>query len=342
VTDIKVVGHRVVHGGEAFSAPAVVDDEVYFKIERMSFLAPLHNPANLTGIRMAKTLFPHCKHVAVFDTAWHATMPPESYRYAIPKELYEKHHLRRYGFHGTSYKFVTAKAAEFLGWPLADLNMIVCHLGNGASMACVKGGRCIDTTMGLTPLEGLVMGTRSGDVDPGVFSHLSGQLGMTPKEVDTLLNKKSGLLGVCGMSDMRNILEAAEKGDEDASLARALFVERVCKYLGAFMVKLEGHVDALVFTGGIGEAGFGIRRLACHGLSYLGIEMDLAKNASMQGLGEVQSASSRTKILVVPTDEELSIALQSVEKVGLLQPSSEALRATEYDAAYVVAAAGGA
>lgn len=320
--DIKVVGHRVVHGGAKFSKPAIIDAETEAEIERCVPLAPLHNPANLLGIRMAKKLFP-VNQVAVFDTAFHATMPPESFRYAIPKELYEKHNVRRYGFHGTSYKYVSGAVAQAFGRPLQQLNMIICHLGNGCSMACLEGGKVVDTTMGLTPLEGLMMGTRSGDLDVGICTFMNDQLGMTPKEIDNLLNKKSGLLGVSGKSsDMRDVITAAKSGDADCALARNLYVERVRKYLGAFLVKLGGNLDALVFTAGVGENDREFRELVTANLDRFGIDMDAEKNRSLKGGGEIQSDSSRSKVLVVNTQEELSLACQSLELCGLIQPGT--------------------
>lgn len=321
--EVKIVGHRVVHGGATFSAPAIVDAATEMEIEKCTPLAPLHNPANVLGIRVAKDLFPAAKQVAVFDTAFHATMPPESFRYALPKDLYDSHSIRRYGFHGTSYKYVSAEAARRFGMPLEELNMVICHLGNGASMACLKNGKVVDTTMGLTPLEGLAMGTRSGDLDPGVFTFMCNQLGMTPKDVDTLLNKKSGLLGITGMSDMREVIAAAAKGNPDAILARAIFVQRIRKYLGSFLVKLDGSLDILAFTAGVGEGDVGMRLMVCDGLLKLGLEVDPEKNKTVDGDGEIQSASSRTKIMVIPTQEELSIAEQSLEVCGLAVPAAQ-------------------
>jgi len=320
VKDVQVIGHRVVHGGAKFSQPTVVDETSEAEIEACTVLAPLHNPANLMGIREAKALFPWAKQVAVFDTAFHATMPDTSYRYALPKELYEKHAVRKYGFHGTSYKYVSATTALAFGMPLEELNMVICHLGNGASMACLQNGKVIDTTMGLTPLEGLMMGTRSGDVDPGVLTYLSTTLGMGAKDVDTLLNKKSGLLGVAGKSDMREVIAAAAAGDPDAILARGLFAQRIRKYLGAYLVKLNGRLDALVFTAGVGEGDRGLRKMVCEGLGTLGIDIDVEKNATLDA-GEVQSVYSHTKVMVVPTDEERSIAAQSLEVCGLVDAS---------------------
>jgi len=321
--EVKIVGHRVVHGGATFSEPAVVDTATEMEIEKCTPLAPLHNPANTLGIRVARDLFPSAKQVAVFDTAFHATMPPESYRYALPKEIYDKHSVRRYGFHGTSYKYVSAEAARRFGMPLGELNMIICHLGNGASMACLKNGKVVDTTMGLTPLEGLAMGTRSGDLDPGVYTFLCNQLNMSAKDVDTLLNKKSGLLGIAGMSDMREVIAAAEKGNPDATLARAVYVQRIRKYLGSFLVKLDGSLDILAFTAGVGEGDVGMRMMVCDGLKALGLEVDAEKNKAVSGDGEIQTQSSRTKIMVIPTQEELSIAEQSLEVCGLAIPSAQ-------------------
>lgn len=318
VKEIGVVGHRVVHGGMTLTAPAVLDDKVEAEIERCVPLAPLHNPANLNAIRVARSIFP-APHVAIFDTAFHADMPPESYTYALPRELKEHHGVRRYGFHGTSYIYVLGKAAEQLGVPKESLNAIICHLGNGASMAVVKNGKCLDTTMGLTPLEGLVMGTRAGDVDGGVLSFMAGHLGWDAHKIDTVLNKQSGLLGLCGTSDFRSVLAACEAGDEHAMLAKQVFVQRIRKYVGAYMVKLGGQVDALVFTGGIGENSAELRAEVCDGLASFGIALDASKNA--RALPEVQTSYASVRALVIPTNEELSIALQSAEAVSLVEPA---------------------
>jgi acetate kinase len=252
-------------------------------------------------------------------------MPPESYRYAIPKELYEKHHIRRYGFHGTSYKYVSQTAADHLGKPLESLNMIICHLGNGCSMACLEKGKVVDTTMGLTPLEGLIMGTRSGDIDPGAYTHLATSLNMSPKEIDTVLNKQSGLLGITGDSDMREIIARAGKGDPDAVLARKMVTQRLRKYLGSYLVRLGGELDVLAFCAGVGESDRGLREMMCSNLKRLGIEMDNAKNQEVQAvLAELQTPASTTKIMCVPTDEEGSIATQSLELCGFIKPSPPA------------------
>jgi len=279
IGDIKVVGHRVVHGGPKFKDPTVVTADVEKEIEACIPLAPLHNPPNLLGIRTARKVFP-VSQVAIFDTAFHATMPPESFRYAVPKDLYEKHHVRRYGFHGTSYKYVSGATAAAMDRPLSELNMIICHLGNGCSMACLKNGKVVDTTMGLTPLEGLMMGTRCGDADLGVYTFLCNELKMSPKDVDTALNKKSGLLGVAGISDMREVISSGDAGNHDSALARKMYVERVRKYLGAYLVKLNGQLDALVFTAGVGENDKDFRELATAGLEPLGISMDSKKSRS--------------------------------------------------------------
>eukprot|EP00288_Rhodomonas_lens_P007150 CAMPEP_0177719356 /NCGR_PEP_ID=MMETSP0484_2-20121128/16059_1 /TAXON_ID=354590 /ORGANISM="Rhodomonas lens, Strain RHODO" /LENGTH=1342 /DNA_ID=CAMNT_0019231567 /DNA_START=67 /DNA_END=4096 /DNA_ORIENTATION=+ len=320
--EIAVVGHRIVHGADKFNTATILTDDVIKAVEDASALAPLHNPPNLLGIRVAREIF-KCPQVGVFDTAFHATIPPENYTYAIPLQLQREHHIRKYGFHGSSFCFVTGATAERLSMKRTEMNAIICHLGNGASMACIKQGRCIDTTMGLTPLEGLVMGTRSGDIDAGVVTHLINALGMSPKEVDTLLNKRSGLLGLTGHSNMQAVHAAADNGDADAALAEKIFVERIRKYIGSFLVKLEGELDALVFTAGVGENSERIRAMVCQGLGRLGMVLDTTKNTGASGVKEpaiISGVHSRTKILVVPTNEELGIAMQSVAAVGLIEP----------------------
>ena len=325
---IAVVGHRVVHGGTDFTTPTLITDSVEAAIEKWSALAPLHNPPNLTGIRTARAAFPDAKHVAVFDTAFHASMEPSSYRYAIPKALYEEHAIRKYGFHGSSYTYLLSATAAHLGKAATDINLIILHLGNGASMACIKRGVCVDTTMGLTPLEGLVMGTRSGDLDPGVLFHLCRNLSLSPADVDTLLNKQSGLQGVCGQSDLRTIKDLAASGNADSELALEMFAERVRKYLGAFLVKLGGQVDGIVFSGGIGENDAAMRARICAGLRPLGIQVDDRKNEEAVGVAEIHHGLAATKLLVIPTDEERSIALQSAQVAGLAAtaPTSHELR----------------
>lgn len=323
-SDIQCVGHRVVHGGSRFKTAAVIDDDVLAAIEEACSLAPLHGPHNLLGIQVAKTMFP-VPQVAVFDTAFHMTMPPEAYTYAIPKALAEKHHVRRYGFHGTSYSYACRRAAGMVGRPLRELNMIACHLGAGASMACIRRGECVDTTMGVTPLEGLVMATRSGDIDAGALLHIAKEEGLELSQFSDLLNKQSGLKGMCGMSDMRSITLAADQGDATAKLARAVFVHRIRKYLGSYIVQLGGKVDCLIFTAGIGENDPSIRSDVCDGLNALGINLDEDKNrlaaatAASNGCAFLDSTFSRTRIVMVRADEEGEIANQAVAAAGLME-----------------------
>jgi acetate kinase len=307
--EIDAVGHRVVHGAEQFKESARLSDEVLRAIEACVPLAPLHNPPNLTGIRAALALMPNVPQVAVFDTAFHESLPKHAFLYAIPYELYDKHRIRRYGFHGTSHRYVTEVAARVLGRPLGETNVITCHLGNGCSMAAVLGGKSVDTSMGLTPLEGLVMGTRSGDIDPALVFHLVRSLGLSVDQVDNLLNRKSGLLGVSGVSnDMREVLAAAEGGNERARLALDIFCYRLRKYIGAYTAVL-GRVDALVFTGGIGENNALIRRQSCGGLESMGYALDAARNtAAGRGPRDLATEASPKRILVIPTDEEAMIA----------------------------------
>lgn len=314
-SEITAVGHRVVHGGDTFHEPTLVDDEVIADIEACIPLAPLHNPANLMGIKVARKLFPSVPQVAVFDTAFHQTLPPEAYLYALPYELYNKYKIRRYGFHGTSHAFVAEEAAAFLERPLAELNLITLHLGNGASMTAVAGGRSIDTTMGLTPLAGLVMGTRSGDVDPSVLVFLANHENMSAEALDALLNKKSGLQGMCGVNDMREVIEKMEAGDRRAETAMAVFAHRIKQYIGAYTACL-GRVDALVFTAGIGENAPLVRERACQGLEGLGVDIDSQRNRQRaDGIREISAADSRVKVLVVPTNEELRIAQETKRAV---------------------------
>jgi acetate kinase len=313
-SEITAVGHRVVHGGEAFHAPVIIDEKVIASIRENIPLAPLHNPANLTGIELTKEIFPDTPQVAVFDTAFHQTIPKRSYLYAIPFELYEKHRVRKYGFHGTSHAYVAERAADYLGKPLKELNLITIHLGNGASMAALQNGECVDTTMGMTPLSGLVMGTRSGDVDPALPFFVADHLGMTLKDIDGLLNKESGLKGICGTNDMREVIEKKEAGDEQARIALEIYVYRIKKYIGAYFAAL-GRLDALIFTAGIGENSPLIRELCCQGLSRLGIEIDPERNsAAGQSVRGINRPGGDVKVLVVPTNEELRIA-QETERV---------------------------
>ncbi len=318
MTEIAAIGHRVVHGGNYFSQPALIDDAVIAAIESCVPLAPLHHPGHLAGIAAARLAFPGVPQVAVFDTAFHQTMPPASFRYAIPEWLYTEHGIRRYGFHGTSHQYVAQRASLLLNKPLAECNLISLHLGNGASAAAIQQGRCVDTSMGLTPLEGLVMGTRGGDLDPGIILYLARQLGLGIEAIDQLLNRQSGLLGLCGANDMRDIIERAQTGDARAELALAVTCQRLKKYIGAYLAEL-GEVDALVFTGGIGEHAASIRSCACAGLNQLGIALDESLNsASLTGERRISAPDSRIAVLVIPTNEELAIAQQSWRLLGTL------------------------
>jgi acetate kinase len=309
------IGHRVVHGGEVFWQPTLIDDEVVAAIRNLIPLAPLHNPPNLLGIEVARARFPHVPQVAVFDTAFHHTLPPHACHYAVPYDWYTAHHVRRYGFHGTSHAYVAQEAAKHLGKALAETNLITLHLGNGASAAAVQGGRSIDTSMGMTPLEGLVMGTRCGDMDPALHFYLIRQTGMSVDEIEEILNSQSGLKGICGANDMREILERADKGDARATLAIDMFCYRIKKYIGAYLAVL-GRVDAIVFTGGIGEHASAIRQRACERLEHLGIVIDSAKNAAAAGsVCEIQKDGAAVKVLVIRTDEEWAIAQLSVQAI---------------------------
>jgi len=304
--DVVAVAHRVVHGGRRFSAPVEVDDAVLDELRELSALAPLHNPVNVLGIEVARRALPHVPHVAVFDTAFHHTLPPRAYTYAVPRAW----DVRRYGFHGTSYAFVSRAAAKLLRREPEDVNMIVLHLGNGASAAAIAGGRSIDTSMGLTPLEGLVMGTRSGDVDPALVTHLRRTAGLSADEIDSALNTASGLLGLAGVSDMRELHERIAGGDEDAALALDVYCYRIRKYVGAYFAAL-GRVDAIVFTAGVGEHDAIVRARALEGLERLGIVLDPAAPGPV-----VSSAASDVAVLVVPTDEELEMAMQAAALAG--------------------------
>ncbi|MGW1764894.1 acetate kinase [Streptomyces sp. NPDC002073] len=309
--ELAAVGHRVVHGGTRFTQPTVIDDEVLAEIRSLVPLAPLHNPANVTGIEVARALRPDIPQVAVFDTAFHATMPESAARYAIDAETADRYAVRRYGFHGTSHAYVSRATAALLGKAPEDVNVIVLHLGNGASASAVRGGVCVDTSMGLTPLEGLVMGTRSGDLDPAVIFHLARVGGLSIDEIDTLLNKKSGLLGLCGDNDMREILRRAGEGDRAARVAFDTYVHRLKKYIGAYSAVL-GRVDAVAFTAGVGENAAAVREAAVDGLAELGLALDLEANAVRSGEPRLISAEyARVAVAVVPTDEELEIAAQA-------------------------------
>jgi acetate kinase len=314
---LVAVAHRVVHGGDRFSAPVLVDDDVLETVRELATLAPLHNPVNATGIEVARRAFPSLPHVAVFDTAFHQTLPPHAYTYAVPPQWMRDHGVRRYGFHGTSHAFVSRTAAELLGRPPEEVNSVVLHLGNGASAAAVAGGRSVDTSMGLTPLEGLVMGTRSGDLDPAVVVHMHRSAGLSVEDVDQRLNSSSGLLALAGSNDMREVHRRIADGDERAELALAVFCHRVRKYVGAYLAVL-GRTDAVVFTGGIGENDAVVRGRSLAGLERLGIALDPERNRARSSDARVVSADgSPVRVLVVPTDEELEMARQAV---ALLDP----------------------
>jgi acetate kinase len=310
---IEAIGHRVVHGGAVFSEPAHIDDHVVEVIRELVPLAPLHNPANLAGIEAARATWPTVAQVAVFDTAFHRTLPPAAYRYAVPASWYELHGVRRYGFHGTSHDYVSTRAAHVLGRPRAELDLIVAHLGNGASMTALKHGRSVETSMGLSPLEGLVMGTRSGDVDPAVVGHVAAAAGRSEGDVLGDLNRSSGLLGLCGDSDMRAIVARTEAGDADAELALDVFCHRIRKYVGAYVAVLGG-CDAVVFTAGIGEHSARVRARVCAGLEVFGIALDDERNQRSERVISPDDAS--TAVLVVPTDEEHAIAEQTAHVVA--------------------------
>lgn len=312
LSEIGAVGHRIVHGGEKFASSTVITDEVIKAITDCNELAPLHNPANLIGIAACQELMPGTPMVGVFDTAFHQTMPKEAYLYGIPYEYYEKYKIRRYGFHGTSHSYVSKKAAEVLGQKYEDLKLIVCHLGNGASVSAVKNGKCIDTSMGLTPLEGLIMGTRSGDIDPAIMEFIAHKEGKSIDDVMTILNKKSGVLGLSSdlSSDFRDLQASYEKGDEAGIRTMETFAYRVTKYIGAYAAAMNG-VDAICFTAGIGENSPFIRNMVCSRLGYLGITLDQTQNEKRGEDLVITTPESTTKVLVIPTNEELAIARET-------------------------------
>ncbi|GAA4847114.1 acetate kinase [Algivirga pacifica] len=314
-TEVSAVGHRVVHGGEYFNETTLITPEVEAKIEEVIPLAPLHNPANLQGIKVCTEIFSDAKQVAVFDTAFHQTMPERAYRYAIPEHLYQEFGIRSYGMHGTSHKYVSRETIKYLGLEGKESRIITIHLGNGCSMSAVKDGKCIDTSMGFSPLDGLIMGTRSGDIDPAVIFFLEEKLNMTPPEIYDLLNKKSGMLGVTGDSDMRDIESRFIEGDEAAKRGLDMYTYRIRKYIGAYMAALNG-LDAIVFTAGVGENDAGARRLTMQGLENLGIKLDLERNnVRPADITEIQSDDSKIKILITPTNEELEIAQQAMSVI---------------------------
>lgn len=312
--EVNAIGHRVLHGGDKLTASTIIDENVKAKVREFIKFGPLHNPANLMGIEACESLVPGKQNVAVFDTAFHQTMPARTFMYAIPYEYYEDYRLRKFGFHGTSHRYVTLRTAELLKTDKKNLNIITVHLGNGSSIAAIKNGECYDTTMGLTPLEGLVMGTRSGDLDPTVMTFLMNEKGYSADEMNQILNKKSGVLGVSGLSsDFRDLEEAAKKGNERAQLALDMFITRVRRYVGGFMAEL-GHVDAISFAGGIGENSASMRKLILENMEEYGIIIDDAKNDTREE-AVISADNSRVKVLVVPTNEELMIARDTMNLV---------------------------
>jgi acetate kinase len=312
---LAAIGHRAVHGGTRFTEPVLIDDQVVEGMKELVPLAPLHNPANITGIEVARRLRPDLPQVAVFDTAFHSTIPEAAARYAIDRATADEYGIRRYGFHGTSHAYVSRKAAELIGRPLEDVNTIVLHLGNGASATAVRGGVSVETSMGLTPLEGLVMGTRSGDLDPAIVLHLQRTAGLTADETDDLLNKRSGMLGLCGENDMREVVSRAEGSDSDAVLALDVYTHRLRKYVGAYLAVL-GRVDVIAFTAGVGENNSVIRAAALDGLDGLGIGIDPVRNSAPEREARVISPEgTKVTVAVVPTDEEYEIARQTYELV---------------------------
>jgi len=318
--ELAGIGHRDVHGGEAIHQRVRIDKTVMTAIEELIPLAPLHNPANLMGIRVAMEHVPHVPQVAVFDTAFHQSIPEHAYLYALPYALYEEQKIRRYGFHGTSHSYVSRQAAHYLDKPVEELNIITLHLGNGASAAAIRGGKCIDTSMGLTPLEGLIMGTRSGDLDPAILFYLGREGGLDMTALDILLNKNSGLKGICGKNDMRTISEEAEQGDHQAQLALTMFCYRLKKYIGSYIAAL-GKVDCIVFTGGIGEKSSIVRQMSCQDMEHLGLSLDKEKNTIHQkDILEIQATDSQVTLLVIPTNEEHEIACQTLQVINNAQP----------------------
>mgnify|MGYP000311204016 CR=1 FL=1 len=312
--EVDAIGHRVLHGGMKITNSVIIDDEVIKVIEECADLGPLHNPANLMGINACMKLMPGVPNVAVFDTAFHQTMPPKAYMYGIPKEYYEKYAIRKYGFHGTSHRYVSKRVCEFLGVNPVGQKIITCHIGNGGSIAAIKDGKCMDTTMGLTPLEGLMMGTRSGDIDAGAVTFIMEKEGLNTTGVSNLLNKKSGVLGISGVSsDMRELLAACAAGNEKAILAEKMYYYRIKKYIGAYAAALGG-VDIILFTGGVGENQMECRREVCKDMEFMGIELDNEVNAKVRGEEAIISTpASKVKVVVIPTDEELLIASDTMD-----------------------------
>lgn len=316
--EVAAVGHRIVQGGSIFHESVLVDEKVIEDIESLIPLAPLHNKAHSQGIRACREVFgEQVPEVVVFDTAFHATMPPKAYMFNVPYEYYEKYAVRRYGFHGTSHRYVSHRCAQLMGKDIKDLKMITCHLGNGSSITAIDGGKVIDTSMGLTPLEGLIMGTRCGSIDPAIVPFVMEKKSLSPAEADTLMNKKSGLLGLCGYTDMRDVHSQVEKGNERAALALQMLVRSIKKTLGSYFFLLDGKVDALVFTAGIGENDDIVRAAVCDGLEGFGIKLDLKENAIRKpGARAISLPDSKIPVLIIPTNEELQIALETLKVLG--------------------------
>jgi acetate kinase len=312
-SEIQAVGHRLVHGGETFTETVVISDEVKAKVRELFPLAPLHNPANLIGVEVAEQVFPNAIQVGVFDTAFHQTIPEKAFRYALPEKFYSEMRIRKYGFHGTSHKYISELAIDYLG--NKDAKVITIHLGNGASMAAVKGGVCMDTTMGMGPLSGLIMGTRSGDIDPAIIFYLAEQKGYSVEEISDLLNKESGMKGLTGLTDMRDIEKCEREGDKVAILALEMYAYRVKQYVGSYAATMNG-VDAIVFTAGVGENDTTVRKMVCKDMDYLGIDWDEEKDRNRtSGVHEINTDKARTKVLIIPTNEELEIAKQSLNLI---------------------------
>ena len=314
--EIGAIGHRVLHGGEKYACSILVDDDVLKAIEECIPLGPLHNPANLMGIRACMELMPGKPNVAVFDTAFHQTMAEKTYMYPLPYEYYEKYHVRKYGFHGTSHRFVSMAAAEYLGRDSKGLRIVSCHLGSGASICAIQDGKCVDTSMGLTPLQGIMMCTRCGDIDPAAVTFIGSKEGLSYQEMDTIMNKKSGMLGVCGYSDARDVSAEIEKGNKRAVLAFDMYVDRIKNYIGAYAAKMNG-IDVLLFTAGVGENHVMLRSMICSNLDFFGIKLDEEKN-KVRGTVDISAADSRVKILVIPTNEELMIARDTYDIIKKL------------------------
>lgn len=310
IEELSAIGHRVVHGGEEFKSSVKINSEVYNKIDNLSSLAPLHNPANLLGIKAISDLLPEIPQVAVFDTAFHQTMPEKAFLYGLPIDQYKNHKIRRYGFHGTSHNFVSKECAKLMGKSIKDLKIVTCHIGNGASLAAIDGGICVDTSMGFTPLAGVMMGTRTGDMDPYIPLHIMKDQNLSIDEVNAMMNKKSGMIGLYNSNDLRDVEAGYEKGDKDATIALETYVYKIQKYIGSYITAMNG-VDAIIFTAGVGENSNNVRELVCKNFSYIGLELNKDANDT-RGTIEISSDNSKVKVFVIPTDEELVIAKDTV------------------------------